>query len=64
MLDGYVMKSRHQIIKGLVGPYFEDFEVQRQNTERFNSVVGGSEKAIGNEEWKKQADEKKDAIKG
>lgn len=30
---------------------------------QFNSVVGGSEKAIGNEEGKKQADEKKDAIK-
>ena len=31
---------------------------------QFNSVVGGSEKAIGNEEAKKQADDKKDAIKG
>jgi len=36
---------------------------QHAHTERFNSVVGGSEKAIGNEEGKKQADEKKDATK-
>lgn len=40
MLGRYVMKrSRHQIIKGLVSPYFEDFEICKFNDRTLKGLI-------------------------